>query len=143
MNKLVFFCILALAASGCQSLDSLARSHLDFINYTAGNYPARSSNYPVDLFFEGAPTKAYEVIGEIIGYADEGSQVRPYLEARVRQVGGDGAVEIETKSKTKKQSEIVEVRQSGPKGYQRDVPVAKTNYYDVLSLTAKVIKYKE
>lgn len=130
-------------ASGCASIDTIARRRLQFINYTGAAYAPQQKNYPVDLFFEGQPKKNYDIIGEIIGTADTGDDVRPMLEARVKQVGGDGVINITLKAKSKITSEIVEVPVTGRRGYITEVPVPRPYTYDVINISAKVIKYKQ
>ncbi len=142
MRKYLWLLALILL-SGCASVDSLARNRLNFVSYQATKYPARQKDYPVELFFEGRPKRNYEVIGEFIGYADNGEQVREILEARIRQVGGDAAIDIVLKAKSKVDSEIITVPQPTKRGYIRDVPVAQTYVYDVIGIEAKVIRYKE
>ena len=142
MIRLIVACILLLMACGCQTLDQMVASRLDFVSHSALNYAPRPPDYPVDIFFEGNPAKEYEIIGDIVGFVDQGSQVRPWLAIRVRQVGGDGAINIATDVKTKKATEIVDVRTTDSRGHDRNIPVAKTRYFDVLKVTAKVIRYK-
>jgi len=143
MRKFTLLFILAMLISGCVSMDLLAIRRLSFVNYATYAYLPKAKDYPVDLFFEGKPAKEYKVIGEVMGFADDGNQVRSLLEVRIRQLGADGAIDITTKAGTRKDTEIVDVRETNSKGHARDYPVAKTNYYDIINITAKVIKYKE
>jgi hypothetical protein len=142
MKKILFLLMCTVFLNGCFSIDSFARNRLNFISYTGVNYAPQPKDYPVDLFFEGSPSRNYEIIGELMGAADTGDQVRPMLEARARQVGADAVINIVSKARQRIGSEIVEVPLTGPRGYTRDVPVSKTYSYEVINIRAKLIKYK-
>ena len=143
MKKLIALLVAILFVSGCASIDAIARRRLQFINYTGAAYAPQQKDYPVDLFFEGQPKKNYDIIGEIIGTADTGDDVRPMLEARTRQVGADGVINISLRAKSKLTSEIVDVPVTGRRGYITEVPVSRPYTYDVINIRAKVIKYKQ
>jgi hypothetical protein len=142
VKKTLLFFFLVFFATGCVSMETMALRTMNLVDYTPHAYLPKAPGTTVDLFFEGAPTRPYETIGEILGYVDEGYPVREMLAIRVRQAGGDGAISITTKSDTREDTEIVDVRETGHRGRSYDVPVAKTNYYSIVSVTAKVIKYK-
>lgn len=143
MKRLIVLTVLILLTSGCASIDAIARRRLQFIGYSGAAYGPLPKEHQVDLFFEGLPSKNYGVIGEIIGSADTGDDVRPLLEARARQVGGDGVINISLKAKSKIGSEIVDVPVTGRRGYITEVPISRPYTYDVINIKAKVIRYKQ
>ena len=80
---------------GCASTEKVARRQLDFVNYSNSSLPPHPECYHVDLYFEGGPHRSYKVIGQITGLVVYDYNVRPLLEERIRQVGGDGLIDIE------------------------------------------------
>lgn len=99
-----------------QGMDSLSK--LRYINYGAKTYTPHPKDYPVDIFFDGIPSKPYEVIGGLVGEIKDEENIKPMLEKKTRQVGGDGLIGIETN-------------------------VISKDDYTVVTIKAKVIKYKD
>ena len=67
-----------------------------FISYADNAYTVKNNDATVDLFFTGLPEKEYDIIGDIQGYVVYENELRPMLDAKVRQVGGNGLMNIET-----------------------------------------------
>lgn len=142
MRWAIFLLVLVITASGCVSVDSLAKNRINFVSYSDANLVPKPKDASIDLFFQGTPKKDYIVIGEFMGNVDNGDQVRPYLEARARQVGADAVINIETSQGSKIGSEIEDVPVSGPRGYVREVPVQQTYSYNIVNIKGKAIRYK-
>ncbi len=85
----IIILILLFMIIGCATTEKNARRQLDFINYIKSNFPPQPKGYPIDLYFEDKPQKTYEIIGEITGFVVHDYNLRPLLEAKIRQIGGD------------------------------------------------------
>jgi hypothetical protein len=96
------------------------------------------------LYFQDRPQKQYDVIGEIMGTVNRGEEVRPMLESKVREGGGDGVIDIETSQGTITKSRIRHRSVTDSNGnIVGEIPVAGTSSEDVINVKAKVIKYKQ
>ena len=112
-------------------METYAKRQISFINYSATNYPPLSKEDPVDLFFQGSPTKSYDVIGEINGFIIKDENIRPMLEVRARQVGGNAVIDIQTGGGAV----------AGPVVFSGNMAIPTTRR--VTEIKAKVIRYKQ
>jgi hypothetical protein len=138
MKLMVLFLILLLLSS-CASVDTAAKRELVFSSYTE-LYPARPKDSPIELFSDSTPQQEYEVIGEISGSID--GDTKEMLQAKARQVGADGLIDIEISSETKNTPADLRVKMD-----TRPVmttPVYTPGYsYTVYQVKAKAIRYKK
>jgi len=126
------------------SLESDAKRQLKFINYSDNEHSPKPKDSPVELFFQNKPQKDYEVIGEITGFIAQEKNIRPALKIRVRQVGGDGLIDIQTSAGSKAYSTTSSqsTYQSSTQTYI-NTPVSRTHSMSVMNISGKVIKYKD
>lgn len=140
MKKLIYPFVMALLISGC-STNFYASRQLNFVNYAKTTYPAQKDDCPIDLFSQDKPQKPYEIIGEIMGFVVHGKNVRSMLEAKARQAGGDGVIDIVTSQGTMTDTTVKHELINPAESYETR-PVAVTDSYTVINIKAKVIKYK-
>lgn len=120
-----------------------AKRQFKFINYSENTYPPKPKDSTIDLFFDGTPQNKYEVIGEVVGWVMSEKNVKPFLQAKVRQVGGDGLVSIQISEGSKAYSTT-----SSQSSYQSstqtyiNTPVSRTHSVSVMNISGKVIRYK-
>lgn len=134
MRKTIYLLTICMAVCGCAStptIETYAKRQLSFINYSATNYPLLPKEQPIDLFFQGSPTKPFDVIGEISGSISKDENIRPMLEAKTRQVGGNGIIDIQTSSGSV----------AGPIIFLGHMAVPTTQ--KAVGIKGKVIRYKE
>jgi hypothetical protein len=141
MRIMILLLIYIVIFSGCASMEMSARRQMKFINYSHTAYIPHSIDYPIDLFFSGKPQKEYEVIGEILGVAAKDYNLKPLLEVKTRQIGGDGVIDIETQIGTEIATSVVE-QTTLVNGKLGTSPVSVTHSYQVINVKGKVIKYK-
>lgn len=140
MKPLIISFVVISILVGCTTAERAARRQLDFISYTKSNFPPQPKDYPIDLYFEAKPQRGYEVIGQVTGFIVHDYNFRPVLEEKIRQVGGDGAIDIEIGTGH---------RTSSSSGYRLNVftnrfeTVTNVGSYKVINLKGKVIKYEE
>lgn len=143
MKKLIYLFILTILVSGCAMTDFYAKRQLSFINYSKNTYPPNKADYQIDLFFQDKPQKPYEVIGEIMGYVIHDKNLRPILETKARQVGGDAVIDIETAMGARTDTGITQQSVMDSNGdIVGTIPVAQISSQKVINIKAKVIKYK-
>lgn len=140
MLRIITVSLIAILIIGCSGVETAAKRGLSFHNYTQANYPAKSKDSAVKLFFNSIPEKEYEVIGEVQGSFS--GDIKEILEAKTRQVGGDGMIDIEVSSRLENAPDNLSVKMSDrPFG---TTPVYNPGYsYKVYTVKAKVVRYKE
>ncbi len=146
MRKIFCMFVFIVLVSGCVMTNFYTKQQqqLSFINYNKNIYPAYDKDYPIDLYFQDKPQKQYDVIGEIMGTVNRGEELRPTLESKVREVGGDGVVDIETTQGTITKSRIRHSSVMDLNGnILGEMPVDKISTENVINVRAKVIKYKQ
>jgi len=138
MRKSILILIICVAIAGCAStksasneMETQAKRWINFVNYSATNYPPLPQEQLIDLFFQGSPTKSYDVIGEINGSIEHDENIRPMLEARARQVGGNGVIDIQTSGESV----------SGPTVLLGHIAVPTS--HRATNIKAKIIRYKD
>jgi hypothetical protein len=144
MKKLIIFILICTLLCCATTPEKAARRQLDFINYSKIDLPPQSKDYPIDLFFEGKPQRNYEVIGQITGFVVHDYNIKPMLEEKIRQVGGDGVIDIEiwTGYRTSSSSGV-EHKFNIFTGKIDQVPVTSVHSDKVINIKGKVIKYKK
>lgn len=138
--RLITLLIFTLIIGGCGGAEIAAKRGISFKNYSQDVYPARAEDAPVDLFFKDVPQKEYAVIGEINGTFS--GDVNKILEAKARQVGGDGMIDIDVSSKIESTPDNLTV-QTSSRPFET-TPVFTPGYsYKTYTVKAKVIRYKD
>lgn len=137
---LSIFFLAALIFSGCMSMESAAGRQLKFTSYSEIRYPAKPADYPIELFFEGKPEKDFDTIGRITGLIGQEKYLEEMLMMRVREAGGDAAINIETKHEKAGGTYLTVEKETIPAGGVK--PVTEPYTYERVSLKADVIKYK-
>lgn len=98
MKKLFVILLVCVVLSGCattMTMQERASRDISFVSYKDAKYEAKPDTATAELFFDNSkPTKPYDVIGEISGQIETADNIKPMLEARAKQVGGDGVIEI-------------------------------------------------
>ena len=119
-----------------------AKRQFKFINYSENTYPQKPKDATIDLFFDSTPQNNYEVIGEIAGWVESENNLKPFLKEKVRQVGGDGLINIQTSagSQTYSTTGSQSTYQSSTQTYL-NTPVSRTHSMSVMNISGKVIKY--
>lgn len=130
MKKIIPLMMICLLLCACATIESSSKKQIKFINYSPINYPSLPKEQPIDLFFQGAPTKAYDVIGEINGFVMKDKNIRPMMEARARQVGGVAIIDIQTSDES----------MSGPVVFTGNMAIPTAQR--ITNIKAKVIRYK-
>ncbi|MBM3249299.1 MAG: hypothetical protein FJZ09_00425 [Candidatus Omnitrophica bacterium] len=125
--------------SGCMSVEKAAGRQLKFTGYGAG-FSARPSDYPVDLYFEGKPAKDFETIGKIAGSIDREKYLEEMLMMRVREAGGDAAINIKTKREKAGGTYFTVEKETIPAGGVK--PVTEPYAYERVSVEAEVVRYR-
>ncbi len=140
MIRIITILLIVIAISGCAGVEIAAKRGVDFTNYTQTAYPAKTKDSAVELFFNSMPQKEYEIIGEVQGSFS--GDVKEILEAKARQVGGDGMINIQVSAETKSTSDNLSV-QTNNRPFET-TPVYTPGYsYKIYTVKAKVIRYKE
>lgn len=138
MRILVFFWAVVLLF-GCAGVDTAAKRELKFNNYGTA-YSARPKDYPIDLFFDNLPQQAYEIIGEVNGSIE--GDIKEVLQAKARQVGADGLIDIEISPKMK--NTPADLRAKMDTRTVVTTPVYTPGYsYTLYDIKAKAIRYKK
>ncbi len=123
--------------------ESLAKRQFKFINYTDNKYSPKPKDSPVELFFQDNPQKEYEVIGEITGYIEKEENIKPTISAKVRQVGGDGLIDIQTSEGSQAYSRThTQSNYDFSDNKYHNTPVSHTYSANVTNIKGKVIRYK-
>lgn len=150
MKKLFSLCLLVLLLNGCSySHEKWARRNMGFISYYNFVYPTKPVNHPVELYYrDNKPTADYMILGKIDAFIDSSTQINPLLEAKIRQSGGDGAINIKAELMRMEEDSYVSTSvgygntHRGHYGYHGSVAPNKViNYKDVYKVSAEVIRF--
>ena len=146
--KLLSLIVICLMLNGCASIPVSAKRQISYIPYNDTEIVSKETSTEIKLFFNEEPLKKYTVIGEIHGYVAHEENIRPMLKEKVRQVGGDGLIDIQigvgsvstvhtsyTPSKTSYNllADSVVVTPSSSHSYQKNIRVHE--------ISGKVIKF--
>lgn len=142
--KNLLLMVLCFGLVGCMvTPDMAAKRQLSFINYGKADYPPHENDYPIDLFFQGAPQKPYDVIGEVMGVVHHDKNLRPMLESKARQVGADGVIDIQTSMGMVSGTSVAQQGVWNSSGNMvGTMPVAQSFTARVINVQGKMIKYK-
>ena len=79
-----------------------------------------------------------------MGYVVLDNNFRPLLEAKARQLGADGIVDITTSMGSRTESSVSQPSVTDSNGnIVGEMPVAETSSLKVINIKAKAIKYKQ
>jgi len=120
-----------------------AKRQFKFLNYSDTTYPPKPKDATIQLFFDGTPQNSYEVIGEITGWVESEKNIKPFLQEKVRQIGGDGLIDIQTSTGSRAYSTSGSQSSYDYKTQSyHNSPTSQTHSASVMNISGKVIKYK-
>lgn len=98
MKKIFNIMLICICLSGCAySYEDRARRDMGFVSYYNFVYPPKPANHLVELYYkDNKPNDEYMVLGKIDAFIENDRDINPIIEAKVRQSGGDAAINIKT-----------------------------------------------
>ena len=141
-KKILLFGLAVIIVSfGCLSIASASDS-LKVTKVGETSYPAKSKKEPVEVFLNGEPEKAYDVIADISGsFTGEPKEV---LEAKARKVGADAVVIKDISFKIESEKSQMGVQQRSRPGAGGISPTYTPGYsYKVYTVKGVIVKYKK